>query len=519
MFGRMCAVLSRSVGSAQTKTKKQEVAMKACCLCLAGVAAFAAARAEHVGKFESVGKAVAAFATNSPAVREAAYRYVVDSVRTADEKGIRPALQAARTMAVSLGRINEYEEVCAAGLASGSEPVRFASVQALLQAMTLVADPSKPVAQAERVLRDPGLLVPAHRVELARTVADVKCQRLADAPGALGVIDEALRWAEADRPSALQLRLKRVEVLRSAKMDDELEKEARALLADGECPAQARVVASFALADLAVRRKDAKRAGEIFLDAIREADPVPVGVAARLVAANVDEQTLDAAVAALRARLAKMPLDDATAFRAAVERVQPEVVTLLNHMGRCDEALAECRVLVLLASPKGYQEAVNLTAAALKRADGNLGRATAFMNFQKKGFVPKERNIVMDAPPLRDGVRAEARKSLPVGRSERWEECLAVAARLIWMDDPLAAVQEAMRAFALAPFEEKTLQVCADAVVQPILTVTRDPDAAKGVVDYLMYGPDGPDGAKGTQDDLSSPFENLEPVLKLGHGN
>lgn len=37
--------------------------MKACCLCLAGVAAFAVARAEHVGKFESVGKAVAAFAT------------------------------------------------------------------------------------------------------------------------------------------------------------------------------------------------------------------------------------------------------------------------------------------------------------------------------------------------------------------------------------------------------------------------------------------------------------------------
>ena len=210
--------------------------MKACCLCLVGVAAFAVARAEHVGKFESVGKAVAAFATNSPAVREAAYRYVVDSVRTADEKGVRPALQAARTMAVSLGRINEYEEVCAAGLASGSEPVRFASVQALLQAMTLVADPSKPVAQAERVLRDPGLLVPAHRIELARTVADVKCQRLADAPGALGVIDEALRWAEADRPSALQLRLKRVEVLHGAKMDDELEKEARALLADGDCP-------------------------------------------------------------------------------------------------------------------------------------------------------------------------------------------------------------------------------------------------------------------------------------------
>ena len=275
----------------------------------------------------------------------------------------------------------------------------------------------------------------------------------------------------------------------------------------------------YALADIAIRRKNAQAAGELLLDVIRKVDPVPMGIAKRLLDANVDEATLDAAVTLLRTRLAGMPLGDATAFRAAVEKVQPEIIELLNRLGRCDEALAECRVLVLLSSPKSYQAAVNLTAASLKRADGNLGRATAFMNFQKKGFVPKERNILLDAPQLLDGVRAEARKSLPVGKSEVWGESLAVSARLIWLDDPVAAVREAMRAFGLAPFDNKSLQACADAMMQPILTVTRNPDSAKGIVDYLMYGPNGPDGAKGTQDDLSSPFENLEPVLKLGHGN
>ena len=276
---------------------------------------------------------------------------------------------------------------------------------------------------------------------------------------------------------------------------------------------------SYALADLAVGRKDTKAAGELLLAVIRKVDPVPAGIARRLLDANADEQALDAAVSALRTRLAEMPLGDAAAFRTAVEKVQPEIIELLNRLGRCDEALAECRVLVLLSSPRSYQAAVNQTAPSLKRADGNLGRATAFMNFQKKGLVPKERNILLDAPQLSDGVRAEARKSLPVGKSEVWGESLAVSARLIWLDDPVAAVREAMRAFGLAPFDNKSLQACADAMMQPILTVTRNPDSAKGIVDYLLHGPTGPDGAKGTQDDLPSPFEDLEPVLKLGHGN
>ena len=275
---------------------------------------------------------------------------------------------------------------------------------------------------------------------------------------------------------------------------------------------------SYARADLAVRRKDARSAGETLLDVIRKVDPIPSGIARRLVVATSDGEMLAAAVAALRLRLAAMPLDDAAAFRTAVERVQPEVVELLGHLGRTDEALAECRVLVLLSSPKSYQAAVNLTAATLKRADGNLGRAMAFMNFQRKDLVPKERNVLLDAPPLADAVRVEARKSLPVGRSELWTESLAVAARLVWLDDPLASVREAMRAFALAPFDNRSLQVCADAVTQPVLTVTRNPDSAKGIVDFLMHGPNGPDGAAGTGDDLKSPFDDLVSVLRIGRG-
>ena len=470
-------------------------------------------------EFPSVEKALAGFSTNTVAAQERAYQYVLGKAKSMNGLTAKTVLAAFKTMAATLKRGAEYDEICLAGMASDDERTRFACASALLQSPTLAANPTNLILGVEKTVRNAEAFLLPHRLELVRSIADARMQKLSDANGALALIDEAIVWADDDWTSFWLMRLKRLEILRAAKMGDALEKEARLILSGADCPSQTYQTASYALVDFAVSRKDAKTAGELLLDVIRKADPVPSGIAKRLLDANVDEATLDAAVAALRARLAGMPLDDAATFRATAERMQPEVIELLNRLGRCDEALAECRVLVLLSSPKSYQAAVNLAAASLKRADGNLGRATAFMSFQKKGLVPKERNILLDAPQLSDGVRAEARKSLPVGKSELWSESLAVSARLIWLDDPLSAIQEAMRAFALAPFDNRSLQACADAVMQPVLTVTRDPDSAKGIVDYLMYGPNGPDGAKGTQDDLPSPLEGLGSVLKLGRGN
>ena len=470
-------------------------------------------------EFPSVEKALVGFSTNTVAAQERAYQYVLEKSRTMNGQNARTVLQTLKTMAATLKRGVEYDEICLAGMASDDEWMRFVCASALLQSPTLVSNPTNLILRVEKTVRDAETYLLAHRIELVRMVADARTQRLSDAKGALALVDEAIAWAGDDRPSLWLMRLKRLEVLRAARMDDALERESRLILSESDCPSQPYQAASYALADFAVRRKDVRAAGALLLDVIRKTDPAPAGIAKRLLDAAVGETTLDAAVTELRRRLAGMPLGDVSAFRMAVERAQPEIVELLNSLGRCDEALGECRVLVLLSSPLSFQRAVNLTAASLKRADGNLGRATAFVNFQEKGLVPKERNILLDAPQLADGVRAEARKSLPVGKSDRWEESLAVSVRLVWLDDPLAAVREAMRAFGLAPFENRPLQTCADAVMQPVLTVTRNPDSAKGVADYLMYGPNGSDGAKGTQDDLPSPFKGLESVLRLGRGN
>ena len=478
-------------------------------------AASAFARAE----FASLAQAQAAFATDDPAGRERAFRYVLESVGSAAGRDAFARLQVLRTMAGALGRVSEYDAVCERGLSSPDEAVRFASLMALALSPSAARAPEDAVSRLEGAARGGVALDTPHRIEALKTAADFRATRLRDGRGAEALLGEAIGLAGEDTARVLLLRQRKVEAFRAARMDAETEREAVSLLKEDGCPVVAYASAAYALADLEARRGNTEKASELILSLIRKGGAqTPQGVARRLFEVNAGDACLSNAVDALRRGLAHMPLGDATAFRAAVERIQPDVVELLNRLGRCDEASAECRVLVLSASPRAYPSAVSLTAATLKRMDGNLGRATAFLNFQKKGVVPKERNVLMDAPPLNDAVRAEVRASLPVGRCEKWAECLAVSARLVWLDDPHAALREAMRAFALAPFDGKALQACADAALQPVLAVTRDPAVAKGVVDYLTYGPNGPDGAKGTADDLPDPLESLSSVLKLGRG-
>lgn len=465
-------------------------------------------------RFTSLEQAMKEFRTNSTDVREAAYRYVLKAAENPGEKDAQSVLQALRTMASALGRSEEYESVCMRGMKSDLEPVRYACAYALLVSPFASADRVAKVEMVEAVIYDEHALTLAHRLELVRHDAGVR-HGIGDSAAALEILDKALKWPGVDKTAAFVLRARKVNIYDWSGMDDELEREARAILADGECPVQTAVSCLTALSELAVRRNDPKSAGELLLEIVSRGDVAAFGgLAKRMIAARVGAATMNTAVIAIRRRLAGMPFSGASNFRRAVETAQPEIIEMLNHLGRCNEALAECRVLVLTASsPSAYQNAVNLTAVSFKRTDGNLGRATEFMDFQKKGLVPKTRNILMDVPRITDEIRVEAAKALPVGKSECWEESLEVAARLIWLDDPLSSVREAMHAFALAPYDNVSLQACADAMMQPVLTVTRDPDSAKGIVDFLMHGPSGADGRRGTADDVSSPLDDLASVL------
>jgi hypothetical protein len=86
--------------------------------------------------------------------------------------------------------------------------------------------------------------------------------------------------------------------------------------------------------------------------------------------------------------------------------------------------------------------------------------------------------------PLADDEGAALAKLDP----KDWNACLSACDRAFWADDPEAAVSFAVRAFAIAPFDERSLQRCADAVARPFMVATRDPAVGKRVVEYLASG-------------------------------
>lgn len=156
--------------------------------CMFTCAASAFARAE----FASLAQAQTAFATEDPADRERAYRYVLDAVGAADGRNAFARLQILRTMAGALGRVSEYDAVCERGLSSPDEAVRFASLMALALSPSAARAPEDFVSRLEGAARGGVALDVAHRIETLKTAADFRATRLRDGRGAEALLDEAV---------------------------------------------------------------------------------------------------------------------------------------------------------------------------------------------------------------------------------------------------------------------------------------------------------------------------------------
>ena len=220
----------------------------------------AAVRAEE---FPSVERAMAGFATNTIAAQERAYGYVLGKSRAMNGHNARSVLAALRTMSARLKRDAECDEVCRTGIALGTEPVRFACAATLLQSPSLATNAVGLVACVEQMARDSDAAFADHRIELFKMIADVRMRKLSDVASAIRGLDDAIAWTKDDGVSARLLRLKKIELLRTAKMDEAVEREAQLILRDADCPQQPFLAASYALVDLAVGRKDVMAAGEV----------------------------------------------------------------------------------------------------------------------------------------------------------------------------------------------------------------------------------------------------------------
>ena len=143
-------------------------------------------------EFPSVEKAMVGFSTNTVAAQERAYQYVLEKSRTMNGQNARTVLQALKTMAEALKRGAEFDDICLAGMASDDERMRFDCASALLQSPTLATNPTNLILGVEKTVRNAEMFLLPHRLELVRSVAGVRMQKLSDAKGALALIDEAI---------------------------------------------------------------------------------------------------------------------------------------------------------------------------------------------------------------------------------------------------------------------------------------------------------------------------------------
>ena len=465
--------------------------------------------------FRDLAQVESSFATNTPAMRCAAFNWLQSVVRTNEsESAVRRQLWVLRGMAQGLSRGADYERTCRDLLASPAESVRHAAMLGYRNSPLLLSEAERIAGDMAEILSTSGrdFLLPEHRFSALSWLSDLMAVRLMDSERALALLGN---YAATESGLSLRVRalVRRAEILRDARRTDDAVAEARGVLALTNCPPETFVSASFVLAPLLAARGD-RTAAENVLFGANARQPGATGLAGKFAAIGSPTQTLDRAVGAIRSGLLALPLDDADGFRAAVIRALPELVDLLWQTGRMDEAVAECRAALMVSSARTYPQVVELAATAMRRRDIHLGCASAFLDFNDGNSVPTGRNPILDAPHLDDPARRAARARLDGLESSDWTVRLAIARRLLWMDDPVASVDAAMAAFARAPLESRTLQACADVILHPLIVATRNPAVVAQGIDFLKFGPAGADGVPGTADDVVSPSEVAREVFR-----
>jgi len=219
-----------------------------------------------------------------------------------------------------------------------------------------------------------------------------------------------------------------------------------------------------------------------------------------------------------RAAIAR-PLDEANAYACL-----KAIVRLRVAEGRTDEALAAAKACYgtygfsPYVSSSQFAKVVSLVADALRAKSGHLVAGNNFRRYQLYGPAGPDRRVgtqddlknpfqgvALEADPERDKLfeRAiAAQPDTPDGhRTRGW-------LYLLWCK-PKEALKEFKREFALCSLESDALSRAAQDVALGLKALNGTPVGMEAFVQFQRYGPAGPDGRKGTRDDLEDPLAGL----------
>jgi tetratricopeptide (TPR) repeat protein len=205
----------------------------------------------------------------------------------------------------------------------------------------------------------------------------------------------------------------------------------------------------------------------------------------------------------------------ATAMRAEVlQEIQWLLVRLLLAQGDVEQALVEAKALLRGCSEDLLPEVTGRISLALKGLDGNVARANQLLSQLRWGRVGPDgkagtaddlpdplASVSPAANPERDGAFLQALAA----QGADWRGCLAKATLFRYWNKPKDALGELQKAFRLAPMEQDGIGRILAATMRVLMDVSGDPQVAERYAEYQRYGVPGPDGKKGTKDDLTDP--------------
>ncbi|MFW6108471.1 MAG: hypothetical protein ACOC8D_01530 [bacterium] len=199
------------------------------------------------------------------------------------------------------------------------------------------------------------------------------------------------------------------------------------------------------------------------------------------------------------------------------------IVDIRTRQGRHDEALAAARAAYSVtgfesAASNYFARAVGLVAHALRGRDGHLVSGNAFRNYQTYGPAGRDRKPGTDddipnpladlktkpqpeLDPLFEAALDRQPPTVEGWRARGW-------IYLLW-SKPREALGAFKHAFAICPLDNSALSRAAQDIALGLKALRGTPVGMEDFAEFQRHGPFGPDGKKGTRDDLENPLAGL----------
>lgn len=417
----------------------------------------------------------------------------------------------------------KFLSLCAKRLATERDPrAIYAIASSLSAAYSAVGDNANAIKTLDNCLEQNRSLIPAMDVATAaKRLVYIYVYILDQPASAVSLLDRELTaLPSGNAAQQADLLVAKVKILAQDLKDYAGAEDAcrKVLELSAQIPAALLIEAYVNLAQVLQITNRPDEAAELILDAVKKITANPSRIIQQLLEIEIGNPPLEEALWILRERIAGQ-----FATNSVVDQYQPDIIRLLIKISKTQEAMQEAYVFLFTCSDKSVPAAVELIALTYKTHDSNLGRANAFLKFQKYGPSGEDgktgteddlTDLMKSVPIMSDERRARLFQVKMNALSTDWTGWKQRGDMLSYMGKIAEAVTAYKKSFELCPMNEKDLQSAADVLVGCVMRIAKDKAIAEALIQFLMFGPAGKDAQVGTADDLKDPTPDILKMVQ-----